>query len=376
MKARDANDILRERGEDALRLAWDKAHEEATNRTTHDKSTLKNGLRFTCLDRVQPEPVEWLWPLRVARGKLALLTGDPDMGKSQITLDVIARITKGAAWPDEGRAPLGNAIILSSEDGLSDTIRPRLEAAGGDPSRAFCLQSVVVAGKEKSFSLKDDLQRLEACLAEMPDVKIIVIDPITAYMGDKIDSHQTTDVRAVLEPCIALSARTKVAILAITHPTKSAQSKAINAFTGSLAYLAAARIAFIAIREPETDRRLLLAVKNNLGTHAAGLGYDIKETIISDGLAVPHIVWDREPVTITANEAMRALHGGGESKVNEAKKWLAEQLTTGPKPMKGIEKEAKDNGVSEKTLRRAKAELGVVAEKSSFHGDWWWRLAT
>lgn len=390
-KPLDANDILRAEGVDGLRDAWDRAHEEAQERNAKrkangdggeqqeqqsDKSTLKGGIRLMCLENVEARSVEWIWPGRLARGKFGLLTGDPDMGKSQIATDITARISRGARWPDAGQAPLGSAIILSSEDGLADTIRPRLEAAGGDPARVFCLQSVVTGeGKERTFSIKDDIARLESCIAEMPDVVIIVVDPITAYMGDKIDSHQTTDVRGVLEPFIGFADRTNVAILGITHPTKASQAKAINSFTGSLAYLACSRLAFIAIREPETDRRLLLSVKNNLGPPAAGLGYSIKETIISKGLAAPHVAWDGEPVTVNANEAVRASSGTSDGKIKEAKEWLAEELATGPKPAKTVEREAKREGISERTLRRAKKEIGVITEKVGLDEGWWWRLA-
>src|SRR5262249_36527587 len=116
------------------------------------------------------------------------------------------------------------------------------------------------------------------------DVALVVIDPITSYMGSKIDSHRVTDVRAVLEPLAAWAEEHKVAVLGITHPPKNAPAKAIHALVGSIAYVAAARVVFLAIEEPGSERRLLLAVKNNLAPPAPGLGYALVQTIVSKGI--------------------------------------------------------------------------------------------
>ena len=127
----------------------------------------------------------------------------------------------------------------------------------------------IVDGKPVTFNLQAHLEILGNKVAELRDVALIIIDPITSYMG-KIDGHQTVDVRTVLEPVAAFADKHGVAMLAISHPPKATQSKALHAVTGSLAFVAAARLVFIASKEPQTERRLLLAVKNNLGPLAAG----------------------------------------------------------------------------------------------------------
>ena len=132
---------------------------------------------------------------------------------------------------------------------------------------------------------------------------LVIIDPITSYMGTRIDSHRTTDVRGVLEPLGRFADEAGVAVLAITHPPKAAQGSAINSFTGSLAFVATARMAFIATEEPETERRLLLPVKHNLGPKAPGLAYRFEQRIVSKGIVGSHIAWDIAPVTVTADEA-------------------------------------------------------------------------
>jgi hypothetical protein len=335
----------------------------------------KGGLVFTSLDSVQPEPVQWVWERRVARRKLTLVAGDPGIGKSQVGNDIIARTTTGRAWPDGGKAPLGRCLVLSAEDGVADTIRPRLEAAGADLSMVEVLTAVVSDdGKRRSFSLQQDLEALERKVRATDDVVLVKIDPITSYMGSGVDSHRTTDVRAVLEPVATFAERNNVAVLAVTHPPKAAQQKAIHAFTGSLAFAAAARIALLAVEEPETDRRLLLSVKNNIGPEAAGIAYRLEQRTVTNNVVGSHVVWDTEPVTMSANEAMRSA-GSGESKVAEAEELLREELADGPVPADEIIAKAARVEISEKTLRRAKKRLGINATKGDFFGGWKWELA-
>jgi AAA domain len=139
---------------------------------------------------VQPVGVNWLWVDRLARGKLTLLGGNPDLGKSQIATDVAARLSTGKHWPPKGaRAPLGSTIFICSEDDVADTIRPRAEAVGANLDKLHVLKSTVIRdGKRRTFSLQHDLATLGAAVTEAGDVALVVLDAIT------------TDVRAVLEP--------------------------------------------------------------------------------------------------------------------------------------------------------------------------------
>jgi len=203
---------------------------------TEDEAAVKNLLKFSRLDQVEPKHVEWLWENRLARGKLTLLAGEPGIGKSQISLDIAARISNGGLWLDGGHAPLGSVVILSAEDSSNDTLRPRLEAAGADLQHVHALQATIIEGRPVTFSLQAHLEMLGEKLGEIGDVALIDIDPITSYMG-KIDGHQTVDVRTVLEPLAAFAERHDSAVLAISHPPKATQSKALHAVTGSLAYL-------------------------------------------------------------------------------------------------------------------------------------------
>jgi putative DNA primase/helicase len=329
-------------------------------------------LQFARMDE-GAKHVEWLWQGRLARGKLTLLAGEPGIGKSQISIDIAARISKGGRWPDGNNAPSGSVVILSAEDSADDTLRPRLEAADAALPRVHMLTATIIDGKPVTFSLQVHLEMLGAKLVEIGDAAVVIIDPITSYMG-KIDGHQTVDVRAVLEPLAAFAERHDVAVLAISHLPKASQSKALHAVTGSLAFVAAARMVFIATKEPQTARRLLLPVKNNLGPLAAGLGFSLEQRFVGNEILASHVIWDSAPVTTTADEAVAAASNQGATAMREAVDFLREELSTEARPAQDIRKAATSAGIAWRTVERAKAELGVKSSKSGLHEGWVWEL--
>lgn len=331
---------------------------------------------FVRAEVIEQRPIDWLWNLRLARGKIALIAGDPGVGKSSVIADIVARSSAARMWPDAGFAPRGNCIILSAEDAADDTICPRLEIAGADMSHVFLMRMAGKPGTRLTFSIGQDLPLLATAIEQLGDAILLAIDPITAYLGDRVDTHQTAAVRAVLEPLDAFAAYYRCAIFAVTHPPKAMQSKAINAFTGSLAFVAAARTAFVAVEEPQTDRRLLLPVKSNVGPLAPGIAYRLVPAQTSKGIAGVRVEWDSEPVKITANEAIYAAaedaRGGGQKR--EAEEFLEAYLEAQPMPVEKVQAAAKANGISERTLDRAKKSLRIVSEKDEFRGGWRWRL--
>ena len=171
------------------------------------------------LDTVAPEPVQWLWPDRLPRGKLTLLIGDPGLGKTFLLLDLMARVSRAAPWPDAGTASLGASVLLTSEDGLADTIRPRLEALEADCGRIHALTAIREAGQERPVSLAHDLAQLEGVI-ERTQAGLVGVDPLSAYLGDR-DSYKDPDIRRVLGPVAALAERTRSAIVGIMHLTKT-----------------------------------------------------------------------------------------------------------------------------------------------------------
>jgi putative DNA primase/helicase len=337
-------------------------------RRKNGPATAEVVLTYQRASDITMKPVRWLWTGRIARGKVTLLAGEPGLAKSQMTLDIAARISNGGCWPVGGSAPRGSVIILSAEDAADDTIVPGLAAAGADLSHIHLLTAVRENGKRRTFNLEADIHRLREKKQELGDLSLCIIDPITSYMG-KIDGHRTTDVRAVLEPLAAFAEAEGLAFLALSHPPKAAQAKAINNVTGSLAFVAAARIALLAINEPGTDRHLLLSVKNNLAPLGPGLGYRIAQRTVGPGIVAPYIVWDPTPVHMTADEALAA---GRESDgaMHEAREFLADTLMDGPKPATKVNELAAARGISGTTLNRARKAMGVVSAKAGFEGGW------
>jgi RecA-family ATPase len=197
----------------------------------------EHGLELRRVSNITSRPVQWLCPGRVARGKVTMLAGHPGLGKSQLALAIAAILTTGGRWPADGaRAQIGSAIILSAEDDPEDTIRPRLDAAGADLARCHVIGAVCDRGHggretRRGFSVVDDLPRLAMALSEIGDAALVVIDPITAYLG-ATDSHRNAEVRAALAPLAELAAQYRVAVLAISHLRKSPDGEAILRVSG------------------------------------------------------------------------------------------------------------------------------------------------
>jgi hypothetical protein len=336
---------------------------------------------------VPTRPVEWLWPGRVAVGKVTLLVGDPGLGKSLVALDIAARVSRGAHWPDElvesqettvksqasasgsqlstlDSRPSASAVLLSAEDDLADTIRPRLEAHAADCDRVFVLTSVA--------DLRHDFDQLQAAINRMPNCRLIVIDPINAYVGPT-DSHFHTIVRKILAPLTKFATAQRIAVLAVTHLRKH-DGAAIYRATGSMGFVALARAVWTICRDREhPGRRLMLPLKNNLSSAACGLAYTIEP---HPNLGAPVIRWGPEPVDTAADEALAARARGpmAEEKI-AAGQWLRQVLTTlGPRPANDLIEEGNQRGFNSRTLQRAIHAIGGHTEKRGFLEGWWWSL--
>ena len=285
----------------------------------------------------------------------------------------------GAPFPcDEGTSLRGVVVILSAEDSAADTIVPRLHAAGADLGRINIVKAVEIdEGGRRAFNLQADLDALGRMIVRLGDVRLVVIDPISSYLGRGLDSHRNSDVRGVLEPLSEMAERLGVAIVSVTHFSKSYAGnvpKALHRFIGSIAFVAAPQIAFAVIQDPDNDdRRLLLHAKNNLSAPPQGLAFHLKQTIVGapgTGIVASYVDWESEPVDITANEAMAADNNSTKDHdQREAMEFLTDLLADGRQPAKEVQEAAKGHMIASITLRRARERMGALIQREGFGKD-------
>jgi len=317
---------------------------------------------------VQAEPVEWLWTNRIAVGKLTLIVGDVGAGKTYLTTDVTARVTRGSAWPDGAASgAAGHVLILTSEDGIADTIRPRLDRQGGDPASVDVFRAVALDdGGESAFNLERDLPALEGAIIATR-ARVVIADPLSAYLGKK-DSYKDAEIRGLLTPLADLAERRRVALLGLLHLTKAQQRRILHRVQASIAFVAQARTVLAVGEDPaRPGRRLVAPLKNNLGPFPPVLAFRIGD----EGLRwEPGAVEGTADILLAGDDAPTRTD---QRERDDAKTFLRDLLHTGAMASREVEADAKANGIAQRTLWRAKAELGIKAERHG-RGPWYWML--
>lgn len=338
---------------------------------------------------IEMTALEWFWNERFAIGKLGIIAGLPDEGKGQILSYIAAQATNGGAWPlGEGQAPQGNVLVFSDEDDPSDTLVPRFAAAGANLDRVEIMKMVRGDEKDRLFSLVSDLELLRKKIVAIGDVVLVLIDPISAYLGvGKIDSFRTADVRGVLTPLVQLAGDLRVAVVAVMHFNKKLDvTNALVRISDSLAFGAVARHVYGVIDDAENGRKLFVRVKNNVAKiKNNNLAFHFSERSVGvdqktqKAIVAPYIIWGPQYVDVTATEAMQASTDNKSPTARDgAKRFLQAMLNNGPVLKTEIEEAAEANGISTKTLYRAKDMLKVEAKKDRTKpsGKWTWELPT
>ena len=323
---------------------------------------------ITWLNTVTPEEVSWLWPGRMARGKYQVLVGDPDLGKTTIALDCAARLSTGGTWPDGTACPQGKTLILTAEDGIADTIVPRIKKLGGDSSQVCVLEGVRDKQGTRPLNLKHDLDMLVAAIEEVRPA-LVIIDPISAYLGDT-NSFKDSEVRGLLSPVKDILERYNVTLLAIAHLNKNQQQSVIHRTSGAVAFVAAARLGWVVAKDPnDDDRRILAMFKHNLCAKAPSLTYEL------DGGAV---TWDLTAPDIDAETLLQSSDPEARSKQQDAVAFLEDILEDGPIKQTDLFQTARKNGIAESAIQRAKSKIGIKPSKQGYGKDsfWLWRLPT
>jgi hypothetical protein len=269
----ESNDCI----EGKIRIGLKKGRSKQTQ-NGHDNRPSPSVLETKSASSFTLRGIRRLWPDRFALGKLGLIGGLPDKGKGLISCDLIACVTNNQPLPcNEGTTPQGNVIYFSAEDDNEDTLVPRLKAAHADLDRVHIAQMMGDAdGKKRTFSMVTDLEALRAKIDEIGNVVLVIIDPMTSYLGiGKVNNSMTTDVRGFLKPLTDLAAEKAVSIIGIMHFNKKADvTNAMLRIADSLAYVAAARHVYVVVDDTEVDkRRLFVKAKNNLAPDTKALSY-------------------------------------------------------------------------------------------------------
>ena len=320
-------------------------------------------LAITAAHTIQPQAVDWLWHDKIALGKLTIIAGYGGVGKTFLTCDLAARISAGLPAPDGQQLRSGRVLIATGEDGLADTLVPRLIAHQADLQRVSFIEGLQAGDQLHLLDLLRHIEFLRAELDDHPDTVLLLVDPISSFMGEGIDTHKASDVRRVLSAVARLAEEHAVAFVGIHHLRK-ASGPAIHAVTGSQAFSDAVRTVWlVGLDRDDPHRRLMLPNKNNLAeTHGSGMAYTIDSG---------RVIWESEPVLMAADDMLQ--DDGDATPRDEAKNWLTQRLQDEePQSAKDLLKEAKGDGITDKTLRRAKKELGIVSRQHERVWVWQW----
>src|SRR5215208_401445 len=306
------------------------------------------------LSSVEREEVSWLWPSWLALGKLALVDGDPGLGKSAMSLDLAARVSSGKGFPDGADC----------------------EAAGADTSRILALATVPDEnGHDRLLSIPEDLPLIQKGITRVR-AGLIIVDPLMAFLSGDTNSHRDQDVRRALAPLAGLAERTGAAVLVIRHLNKAAANNPLYRGGGSIGIIGAARMAFVVGRDPQDEnRRVLASTKNNLAIPPVSLMFGLEEA--ESGSVRVNWLGQSE---ISAKELLATPQDREHADArSEAVEFLNEVLADGPVAASQVKEEAEDAGISERTLARAKKVVGVMSYREGEIGErgkgqWLWKL--
>jgi RecA-family ATPase len=329
--------------------------------------------KLTPLSEVEPEDVSWLWKPYLPFGKVSIVEGDPGLGKTFLALAVAAAVSNG--WPligDDGsptqKVDVGKILYLSCEDGLGDTLRPRLEKMGANVVNVIALEGKITPGKDEVIPVSLlDVDVLRNAMLEVRPA-LIVVDPIQGFLGAGTNMSRAEEVRPLLSALGKLAEEFKSAVILIRHLTKSGKDKASYRGMGSIDFTAAARSVLLVGKDPDDEaKRVIVQTKSSLAETGKSIAFTINEGKFE---------WaGHSEVTAAEVLAPEKLESDSDNEddknpMKEARKYLFDSLVNGPKPAKEILSGVKFSGFGERTLKKAKAALKIKSYKD---GEvWYW----
>ena len=346
----------------------------------------KEGIPSNCLrcaQDIEPKEYSWLWENRIPYGEVTALDGEPDLGKTCIFLDFAARITTGRTWPiTRERHDPASVLLMMVEDSAEKTIKPRFIAAGGDDSKLFLLDKVPGEEGLRVPLLPTDVPIIKNIIISK-GIKMVCIDPFMAFIDKRYSANSDQDIRTVLQPLIEAAQETGCIVIILRHWSKKTGQGAVNRASGSVGISASARSQLTISRHPHDpdERRILSIGKANHARRTVknqSIGYRIIESTEYPGQ--PIVDWDYQWTNLTAEQIVTKLdtikrtagEKDGSYALEDAKQWLLKIIKDGPRRSSELIEEAKEDGISERTLKRAKKALNIAAFKDGESGQWCW----
>ena len=322
-------------------------------------------LKLINMEQVEIEKIDWLLYPFIPFGKVTIVQGDPGEGKTTMVLQIIAKLTKGeAVLPSGSDEPAlegktmalepVNVIYQTAEDGLGDTIKPRLLSAGADCSRVM-----VIDDNDQALTMMD--ARLEEAIIKTK-ARLVVLDPIQGFLGAAVDMHRANEIRPLMKRVAVLAEKYHCAIILIGHMNKNSNGKSSYRGLGSIDFQAAARSVLIVGRiKDEPEIRVVCHVKSSLAPEGKSIAFRLdKDTGFE---------WIGE-YDISADDLLSGDNRG--QKIHEAKEFLKEILVSGSVAQTKVAEEAESRGIKKKTLWNAKKELEIESVKIG--NQWFWML--
>lgn len=311
-------------------------------------------LKLINMEDVKCENVEWLWYPFIPYGKITIIQGDPGEGKTTLVLQIIAKLTKGDAIINgESKEPI-NIIYQTAEDGLSDTIKPRLVVANAD-----CSKVLVIDDRETPLTMLD--MRLEKAISET-GARLVVLDPIQGFLGADVDMHRANEIRPVMKHIAEIAEKYRCAVILVGHMNKNSNGKSSYRGLGSIDFQAAARSVLIVGRvKGEPEIRVVCHVKSSLAPEGKSIAFKLDKEA--------GFQWIGE-YDVSVDDLLAADNRG--QKLKEAKEFLKEILKSGSMTQKEISEEAENHGIKNKTLWNAKSDLKI--ESIKIGNQWFWML--
>lgn len=310
-------------------------------------------LRLIRMSEVELQEVRWLWYPYIPQGKLTIIQGNPGEGKTALALWIAAMCSQGQALPSMEHCDPINILYQTAEDGLGDTIKPRLMNAGADLTRVMCIDET-----ERSLCL------IDSCIEQAvlsTSAKLVILDPLQGYLGRGVDMNRANEIRDVLKRLTIMADQTGCAVILIGHLNKAVGANSAYRGLGSMDFRAAARSVLLVGRmKKDPGIRVIVHDKSSLAPEGKSIAFSIEDGALH---------WVEGYDIITAEDLLNG--GPANSKVEQTEKLVREQLAKGPTPVKEIQKLVKQAGISSRTLDIAKKNMrDVVSRKEGGHWKW------